>query len=157
MAVFQLKLIRSRAKDDPIRWNYDRAELLADGSLGIKALALCIAANTQRYDVTVYTIVLLTMFGVSATYNLWPVSPWKWLIRRFDHAIIYLLISARAAIPRFLGAGAWQHGSMAGYTSVGAGTSILPVRLNCPAEITLHTLHSRRSSKGKSVSTYWDD
>jgi hypothetical protein len=29
---------------------------------------------------------------------------------------------------------------MAGYTSVGAGTSLLPVRLNCPPEITLHTL-----------------
>ena len=29
---------------------------------------------------------------------------------------------------------------LAGYTSVGAGTSLLPVRLNCPPEITLHTL-----------------
>jgi predicted MPP superfamily phosphohydrolase len=29
---------------------------------------------------------------------------------------------------------------MHGYTSVGVGTSILPVRLNCPAEVTLHVL-----------------
>jgi hypothetical protein len=29
---------------------------------------------------------------------------------------------------------------MQGYTSVGAGTSIINVRLNCPPEITLHRL-----------------
>jgi predicted MPP superfamily phosphohydrolase len=29
---------------------------------------------------------------------------------------------------------------MAGYTSVGAGSSIVPVRLNCLPEITLHHL-----------------
>jgi len=39
-----------------------------------------------------------------------------------------------------MGAGAWRHGDLVGYTSVGAGTSLLPVRLNCPPEITLHTL-----------------
>jgi uncharacterized protein len=45
-----------------------------------------------------------------------------------------------ARCPRQLGSGAWQHGSMQGYTSVGAGTSIVEVRINCPPEITLHTL-----------------
>jgi hemolysin III len=34
------------------------------------------------------------MLGLSATYNLWPVSPRKWLLRRFDHSAIYLLIAA---------------------------------------------------------------
>jgi hypothetical protein len=29
---------------------------------------------------------------------------------------------------------------MSGYTSVGAGSSVVPVRLNCPPEITLHRL-----------------
>ena len=29
---------------------------------------------------------------------------------------------------------------MIGYTSVGAGSSIIAVRLNCPPEITLHRL-----------------
>jgi predicted MPP superfamily phosphohydrolase len=52
-------------------------------------------------------------------------------------------IKLEARLPRSLGAGAWQHGRMAGYTSVGAGTSLLPVRLNCPPEITLHTLRRR--------------
>lgn len=43
-------------------------------------------------------------------------------------------------LPRRLGAGPWRYGEMAGYTSVGAGCSILPVRFNCPPEITLHRL-----------------
>ena len=72
MAVFQLKLIR-KPPSDPILWNYDRAEVIADGvvhvlgvSLGIVAIALCIiefATGTDRYDVAVYTVVLLAMFG----------------------------------------------------------------------------------------------
>jgi uncharacterized protein len=49
-------------------------------------------------------------------------------------------IKLEAWLPRKFGAGAWRYEKMAGYTSVGAGTSLLPVRLNCPAEITLHTL-----------------
>lgn len=51
-------------------------------------------------------------------------------------------ILLEAALPRRMGAGAWQHQAMHGYTSVGAGTSLVAVRLNCPAEITLH--HLRR-------------
>lgn len=51
---------------------------------------------------------------------------------------IPLLLDAR--IPRRLGRGAWQYRGMQGYTSRGAGTSIAEVRLNCPAEITVHTL-----------------
>lgn len=49
-------------------------------------------------------------------------------------------ITLSAGVPRPLGAGAWRHHGMSGYTSVGAGTSIVPLRLNCPPEITLHHL-----------------
>lgn len=49
-----------------------------------------------------------------------------------------------AKIPRRLGSGAWSHGPMQGYTSRGAGTSVVDVRFNCPGEITLHRL--RRSA-----------
>jgi len=49
-------------------------------------------------------------------------------------------LTLSSALPRRLGAGAWQHGKMAGYTSVGAGSSVVPVRFNCPPEITLHRL-----------------
>jgi len=41
----------------------------------------------------VYVIGLVTMLAFSADYNLWPVSPVKWVLRRFDHSAIYLLIA----------------------------------------------------------------
>jgi len=47
-----------------------------------------------------------------------------------------------ATLPRSLGSGAWKYRDMAGYTSVGAGSSVVPVRFNCPPEITLHYLRS---------------
>lgn len=49
-------------------------------------------------------------------------------------------ITLDSNLPRRFGAGAWAHQGMAGYTSVGAGSSIVAVRLNCPPEITLHHL-----------------
>jgi hypothetical protein len=45
-----------------------------------------------------------------------------------------------AELPRRLGRGAWEYGAMAGYTSVGVGSCVEPVRLNCPPSITLHRL-----------------
>ena len=44
--------------------------------------------------VSVYVAGLLSMLILSATYNLWPVSPTKWVLRRFDHSTIYVLIAA---------------------------------------------------------------
>lgn len=49
-------------------------------------------------------------------------------------------IKLEAVLPRRMGAGLWQYHKMRGYTSVGAGSSVVPVRLNCPPEITLHRL-----------------
>lgn len=49
-------------------------------------------------------------------------------------------ITLDARCPRRLGKGAWHYNGMQGYTSVGAGTSIVNIRLNCPPEITIHTL-----------------
>jgi predicted MPP superfamily phosphohydrolase len=49
-------------------------------------------------------------------------------------------ITLDSNLPRRLGSGAWTYQDMAGYTSVGAGSSIVAVRLNCPPEITLHHL-----------------
>jgi len=51
-------------------------------------------------------------------------------------------ITLDSVLPRRMGAGAWRYHKMLGYTSVGAGSSIVAVRLNCPPEITLH--HLRR-------------
>jgi predicted MPP superfamily phosphohydrolase len=49
-------------------------------------------------------------------------------------------ITLDSVLPRHMGAGPWRYRDMIGYTSVGAGCSIVPVRFNCPAEITLHRL-----------------
>jgi uncharacterized protein len=53
-------------------------------------------------------------------------------------------ITLDSVLPRRLGSGPWSHGGMAGYTSVGVGSSIVPVRINCPPEITLHRLRCAR-------------
>jgi len=42
--------------------------------------------------ILVYVIGLVTMLALSAAYNMWPVLPAKWALRRFDHSAIYLLI-----------------------------------------------------------------
>ena len=47
-----------------------------------------------------------------------------------------------STLPRYLGSGAWKYHDMSGYTSVGAGSCVVAVRLNCPPEITLHHLQS---------------
>jgi uncharacterized protein len=49
-------------------------------------------------------------------------------------------IMLEAKLPRALGAGPWRHEGMAGYTSVGVGSSVVPVRFNNRPEITLHRL-----------------
>ena len=51
-------------------------------------------------------------------------------------------ITLDSVLPRRFGAGLWRYHEMTGYTSVGVGSSIVPIRLNCPPEITLHRLHS---------------
>lgn len=43
-------------------------------------------------------------------------------------------------LPRRFGAGPWSYNNMLGYTSAGVGSSVIPVRFNCPPEITLHHL-----------------
>jgi predicted MPP superfamily phosphohydrolase len=51
-------------------------------------------------------------------------------------------LSLDSVLPRRFGAGPWQYHNMRGYTSVGAGCSIVPARFNCPPEITIHYLQS---------------
>jgi predicted MPP superfamily phosphohydrolase len=49
-------------------------------------------------------------------------------------------VTLDAVLPRRMGSGAWTYHDMAGYTSVGVGSCIVPVRINCLPEITLHHL-----------------
>jgi len=110
MTIFKLKQLAStslHAATGAIRWNYDRVELIADGIVhAIGILSGVIAATvlivlTAIYAnprdivvVSIYVAGLLSMLGLSATYNLWPVSPTKWVLRRLDHSAIYVLIAA---------------------------------------------------------------
>jgi predicted MPP superfamily phosphohydrolase len=52
-------------------------------------------------------------------------------------------ITLDSVLPRRMGSGAWVYRGMTGYTSVGVGSCVEPVRLNCPPTITLHRLRSR--------------
>lgn len=52
-----------------------------------------------------------------------------------------ILTNSRA--PRFTAVGEWQYRSMQGYTSRGLAPSSIPVRFNCPGEITVITLKKR--------------
>jgi hemolysin III len=89
-----------------LKWDYDTKELIADGIVhavgvmvgivSIIALIILAAPVVGAWEFTsilVYGTGLLTVLTISALYNLWPVSPVKWLLRRFDHSAIYLLIA----------------------------------------------------------------
>lgn len=51
-----------------------------------------------------------------------------------------IALTYNAACPRRLGLGPWRWGELQGYTSAGAGSCVVPVRFNCPPEITVHHL-----------------
>jgi uncharacterized protein len=51
-------------------------------------------------------------------------------------------ITLDSILPRRMGSGAWKYNDMIGYTSVGVGSSVVAVRINCLPEITLHHLRS---------------
>jgi hemolysin III len=110
MTIFRLKQFAStsaHAAAGAIRWNYDRIELIADGVVHVIGVCFGLVAATvlivltaiyatafEVAVVSVYVAGLLAMLVLSATYNLWPVSRAKWVLRRFDHSAIYLLIAA---------------------------------------------------------------
>jgi hemolysin III len=90
-----------------IAWNYTRSETIADLTVhvtglcfGFIAAAVLLARTATQAEITdlvaasIYTLGLLSMLTLSAAYNLWPVSPTKWRLRRFDHSAIYVLIAA---------------------------------------------------------------
>jgi hemolysin III len=110
MTIFRLKQLAStslHAAAEAMHWNYDRAELIADGVVHIVGVCFGVIAATvlivltaiyatalDIVAVSVYVVGLLAMLVLSATYNLWPISRAKWVLRRFDHAAIYMLIAA---------------------------------------------------------------
>ena len=60
-------------------------------------------------------------------------------------------ITLDSVLPRRMGSGPWKYYNMAGYTSVGVGSSIVAIRFNCPPEITLHHLQRPSSPASHEV------
>ena len=111
-----------------LTWHYTPREIMADGvihGLGVVlglagAVALVATAITahlglgERAAVVVYAAALVLMLGVSAIYNLHPVSPRKWLLRRADHALIYLMIAGTyTPLVALVGSGSRAYGLLA--------------------------------------------
>jgi len=89
-----------------LNWQYNRAETIADGVIHVLgttaalaagatliALAARFAAPPTIVAVVIYVICLIAGLVISAAYNMWPISTTKWILRRFDHSAIFLLIA----------------------------------------------------------------
>lgn len=85
---------------------FSQGELVADGMvhaiallaaiIGLSVLIVLVLMKRGGLElsaVAVYGVGLLSMFGFSAAYNMAPPSSLKWLLRRFDHSSIYLMIA----------------------------------------------------------------
>ncbi len=85
---------------------YSQGELVADGFVHIVALVAGIigfavlfnriaahGASSDGIAVAIYAAGFFLMFGFSCAYNMTPPSSLKWLLRRFDHSSIYIMIA----------------------------------------------------------------
>lgn len=94
---------------------YDRYEIVLDAVLhsltflvalyGLAAILLRIWPDSDFFTRVIYAIYsfsLLAMITVSGVYNTWPHSPVKWMLRRLDHAVIFLLIAGTYGPPLLL-------------------------------------------------------
>jgi hemolysin III len=121
---------------------FSMEELVADGVVhALALLAGLIAFSALLYHVlakaefgqfaalTVYAVGFFLMFGFSLAYNMVPASRLKWLLRRFDHSAIYLMIAGTytailaqiepGLMVWFMGAVVWMG------AAVGAGVKLL--------------------------------
>jgi hemolysin III len=86
---------------------YDLQEIVADGIVhGIGIAMALVGATALIFYVTlwgslsaiaaawVYVVGLVLCLTISFTYNIWPHSRVKWVLRRLDHSAIFILIAA---------------------------------------------------------------
>ncbi|WP_281978000.1 PAQR family membrane homeostasis protein TrhA [Pseudorhizobium flavum] len=86
---------------------YDFHEIVADGIVhGIGIVLALIGVTALIFYATlwaslgeiaaawVYGLGLLLCLSISFTYNIWPHSRTKWILRRLDHSAIFILIAA---------------------------------------------------------------
>lgn len=89
------------------RWDASPTERLADGIVHLIGIVCAISAGSillalsfsktasgEYLAVILYVAALLSVLSISFAYNMWPQTPAKWLLRRFDHSMIYVLIAA---------------------------------------------------------------
>jgi hemolysin III len=120
---------------------YTRNEVIADGvvhvagiALGLIAISVLIALAVTQLDpaaglaVVIYGAGMLAVFCFSAAYNL-NRGPRRWLLRRLDHAAIYVKIAATytpfAAIKLAGGPGMWLLAAVWGIAVVGASAKLI--------------------------------
>ncbi|MGV8855978.1 MAG: PAQR family membrane homeostasis protein TrhA [Devosia sp.] len=84
---------------------YTVGELVADGIVHVLGLMVAVAAGAvllafaimetapELPALALYVGSLIAVLGVSLAYNLWPVSPVKKLLARFDQAAIFLFMA----------------------------------------------------------------
>lgn len=85
---------------------YDKAELWADGIVHVVGVMLAVSgafvmlwyfsghlSSGIYISALIYVLSLVAALSISAVYNIWPVSPVKKFLRRFDHSMIYVLIA----------------------------------------------------------------
>ena len=63
------------------------------GSAIMVGIAADVADRSTFLASLIYSVCLLTMLGGSAAYNLASIAPRRRLLRRFDHAAIFLMIA----------------------------------------------------------------
>jgi hemolysin III len=76
--------------------NEIRADALVHGACIVAALTgsiVLLAYVGASWVLAAYLFGLLVMLACSAAYNLTPPSQLKWILRRFDHSAIFLLIA----------------------------------------------------------------
>jgi predicted MPP superfamily phosphohydrolase len=114
--------------DDPHYYRADNLEKAADG-IPEDAVSILLAHSPEIYRHAAYAGFDLMLCGHTHGGQIC-------LPRGF--ALTY-----NAKCPRALGKGAWRWEGLQGYTSTGAGACVVPVRYNCPPEITVHRLLRR--------------
>ena len=85
--------------------DYSDGEIVADGAVHAAALVAGVigfsvllqkvalrGATSDGIAMAIYAAGFFLLFGFSCAYNMTPPSRAKWLLRRFDHASIYLMI-----------------------------------------------------------------
>jgi hemolysin III len=101
--LFALEPAAMLATAQPQRPSYTRRERAADAAvhaiggaaavLGCGVLAVLAEGARAGVALGLYGFGLLAMYGCSAAYNLAPAGPWHRVLRRLDHAAIFLMIA----------------------------------------------------------------